>query len=147
MPYLAADQALTGRLLIGSIPRAPVSCQVRTRLFAKAPRDMEDIVKRLLFFALATLLLVPSAFGYDSGERFSFLGPGKWAQGRENWGIPVPPAAYPRGYAYNPGYSYGYSPDAYGYGGDVDYCMRRFRSYDPRSGTYLGFDGLRHPCR
>ena len=46
-----------------------------------------------------------------------------------------------------PGYSYGYSPDAYGYAGDVDYCMRRFRSYDPRSGTYLGFDGLRHPCR
>jgi hypothetical protein len=30
---------------------------------------MEDIVKRLLFFALATLLLVPSAFGYDAGER------------------------------------------------------------------------------
>ena len=26
------------------------------------------------------------------------------------------------------------------------YCMRRFRSYDPVSGTYLGFDGLRHPC-
>ena len=47
---------------------------------------MEDIVKRLLFFALATLLLVPSAFGYDSGERFNFLGPGKWASGRpENW--------------------------------------------------------------
>ena len=28
----------------------------------------------------------------------------------------------------------------------VDYCMRRFRSYDPGSGTYLGYDGLRHPC-
>lgn len=28
----------------------------------------------------------------------------------------------------------------------VAYCMRRFRSYDPRSGTYLGYDGLRHPC-
>ncbi len=26
-------------------------------------------------------------------------------------------------------------------------CKQRFRSYDPRSGTYLGFDGLRHPCR
>jgi hypothetical protein len=25
-------------------------------------------------------------------------------------------------------------------------CKQRFRSYDPRSGTYLGFDGLRHPC-
>ncbi|MGB8185593.1 MAG: BA14K family protein [Pseudolabrys sp.] len=24
--------------------------------------------------------------------------------------------------------------------------MQRFRSYDPNSGTYLGFDGLRHPC-
>jgi hypothetical protein len=28
----------------------------------------------------------------------------------------------------------------------VAYCARRFRSYDPRSGTYLGRDGYRHPC-
>lgn len=28
----------------------------------------------------------------------------------------------------------------------VAYCMRRFRSYDPASGTYLGYDGYRHPC-
>lgn len=28
----------------------------------------------------------------------------------------------------------------------VAYCMQRFRSYDPRTGTYLGYDGLRHPC-
>ena len=48
-------------------------------------------MKRLLFFALATLLLVPSAFGYDSGERFNFLGPGKWAQGRENLDISPQP--------------------------------------------------------
>jgi hypothetical protein len=34
-----------------------------------------------------------------------------------------------------------------GYGGDaVAYCRQRFRSYDPASGTYLGYDGLRHPC-
>jgi hypothetical protein len=25
-------------------------------------------------------------------------------------------------------------------------CEARFRSYDPASGTYLGFDGMRHPC-
>ncbi|WP_018261242.1 BA14K family protein [Methylobacterium sp. WSM2598] len=25
-------------------------------------------------------------------------------------------------------------------------CARRFRSYDPASGTYLGHDGVRHPC-
>jgi len=27
-----------------------------------------------------------------------------------------------------------------------DYCARRFRSYDPGSGTYLGNDGYRHRC-
>ena len=26
-------------------------------------------------------------------------------------------------------------------------CPARFRSYDPVSGTYLGFDGKRHQCR
>ena len=26
------------------------------------------------------------------------------------------------------------------------YCIERFRSYDPDSGTYLGYDGYRHPC-
>lgn len=28
----------------------------------------------------------------------------------------------------------------------VAYCSQRFRSYDPASGTYLGYDGRRHPC-
>jgi hypothetical protein len=28
----------------------------------------------------------------------------------------------------------------------VAYCSQRFRSYDPASGTYLGYDGYRHPC-
>jgi hypothetical protein len=30
--------------------------------------------------------------------------------------------------------------------GDASYCAQRYRSYDPASGTYLGYDGLRHPC-
>jgi hypothetical protein len=29
---------------------------------------------------------------------------------------------------------------------EVTYCMQTYRSYDPASGTYLGFDGLQHPC-
>jgi hypothetical protein len=29
---------------------------------------------------------------------------------------------------------------------DVAYCAQTYRSYDPASGTYLGYDGLRHPC-
>ena len=41
---------------------------------------------------------------------------------------------------------YGY-PGYYGYSGNsVGYCMSRFKSYDPNSGTYLGYDGYRHPC-
>ncbi len=58
---------------------------------------------------------------------------------------------------YGPGYGYGYGGPAYypapapvvvapGYGGDAEaYCMRRYRSYDPASGTYLNNDGNRYP--
>ena len=52
--------------------------------------------------------------------------------------------AAPYYYGTGPYYDYGYAY-APGYGG-ADYCVRRFRSYDPRSGTYLGYDGYRHPC-
>ena len=43
-------------------------------------------------------------------------------------------------YYYGPYYGPGYGGNA------VSYCMQRFRSYDPGSGTYLGYDGYRHPC-
>ena len=53
-------------------------------------------------------------------------------------------------YSYDYGY-YHYPP--YGYYGPypnrdqaIAYCMQRFRSYDPFSMTYLGYDGYRHPC-
>lgn len=59
----------------------------------------------------------------------------------------------PYGYydSYGPGY---YDDDYYDApavtvapGGDsVAYCRSRFKSYDVRTGTYLGYDGLRHPC-
>lgn len=31
-------------------------------------------------------------------------------------------------------------------GDGADYCAQRYKSYDQASGTYLGFDGQRHPC-
>jgi hypothetical protein len=40
----------------------------------------------------------------------------------------------------------GYYAQSYARGGGVDYCIRRYRSYDQRSGTFLGNDGRRHPC-
>jgi hypothetical protein len=54
--------------------------------------------------------------------------------------------------AYGPAPSYGPAPAYYGGpapgpGGDAAaYCAHRFHSYDPRTGTYLGTDGGRHPC-
>jgi hypothetical protein len=50
----------------------------------------------------------------------------------------------PGPYYYGP--VYGPGPYYYGPGDPVAYCMSRFRSYDPVSGTYMGYDGLRHPC-
>ena len=28
----------------------------------------------------------------------------------------------------------------------INYCLQRYRSYDPNSMTYLGNDGMRRPC-
>jgi hypothetical protein len=48
-------------------------------------------------------------------------------------------AAYPGYVVSTPGY-------AVSSVADPNYCAQRYRSWDPASGTYLGFDGLRHPC-
>lgn len=80
---------------------------------------------------------------------------------------------YPvRRYGYGPGYRRGYYGRGYGgtaagvgiglaagaiIGGAIAassaqaqqnaaYCAQRYRSYDPRSGTYLNRDGNRYPC-
>ena len=88
---------------------------------------------------------------------------GGWHQG--GW---RPGAAFAAGaalggsYAYDAGPSYYYDdtysdyPDYYYDGSvtvapgpvgvDASYCAQRYRSYDPASGTYLGYDGQRYPC-
>jgi hypothetical protein len=67
-------------------------------------------------------------------------------------GIAIPGEPYYYGPAYNPPY-YGppcgptvYCPPTPLPGNPVGYCARRFKSYDPASGTYLGRDGRRHSC-
>src|SRR5271166_2678908 len=56
-----------------------------------------------------------------------------------------PAATYP---VYSdPGYGYSYAaPVVYNNGDSVAYCEQTYRTYDPASGTYLGYDGFRHPC-
>jgi hypothetical protein len=98
--------------------------------------------------------------GYRGGGGGGFI-PGAVAGAVVGGAIAAGAGGY--GY-YGPGYDQGY------YGGDqysdqyyddsgamaaapapagddgVNYCMQRFRSYDPQSGTYMGNDGYRHPC-
>lgn len=65
------------------------------------------------------------------------------------------PYYYGSGYpGYYGGYGYGgpvvvdegYADDSVVEGNDVASCSQRFKSYNPATGTYLGYDGLRHPC-
>ena len=98
-------------------------------------------------------------------ETVRWRGGGRGGWGGRGWGYGGFAAGAIIGGAFASPYYYGYGPRPYydGYapyyappppppaymaedGGDVSYCMRRFKSYDPRSGTYLGFDGNRHPC-
>jgi hypothetical protein len=63
---------------------------------------------------------------------------------------------YGYGGYYDPNYSDGYVSSDPGYDGssdsvvssdaDASYCAQNYSSYDPASGTYLGNDGLVHPC-
>jgi hypothetical protein len=80
-----------------------------------------------------------------------------WGIGLGVLGLGVAAGAYPYyGGGYGPYYPGPYYPAPAYYGGPgyagppngdaVGYCMQQFRSYDPRSGTYLGYDGYRHPC-
>jgi hypothetical protein len=75
-------------------------------------------------------------YGYGDGYGYGYApAPGYAAPGYAAPGYAAPGYAAP-GYA-GPGYA----------GGDaVAYCSQRFRSYDPASGTYLGYDNQRHPC-
>ncbi len=51
---------------------------------------------------------------------------------------------YGGAYYANPGY---YVEPYEGGGGDaVEYCMQRYRSYNPNTGTFMGNDGRPHPC-
>jgi BA14K-like protein len=36
--------------------------------------------------------------------------------------------------------------DSYAMAQGDSYCAQRYRSYDPASGTFMGYDGQRHPC-
>ena len=68
-----------------------------------------------------------------------------WYGGAPAYGIPLTLGLGAYNYGYNGYYNNGY----YGYGGDnahIQWCLARYRSYDPASDTYMGYDGYRHRC-
>jgi hypothetical protein len=73
---------------------------------------------------------------------------GNWGAGVAGFaaGALIGSALAPRPYYGGPAYYYGEPSYAYAPDDAEGYCEQRFRSYDPRSGTYLGYDGRRHPC-
>ena len=93
-------------------------------------------------------------FGGGGGYRRGFI-PGAVAGAVVGGAIATAPYGYGGPGYYAPGYYddqyYDDGPvvvaPAQGGGDDaVAYCMQTYRSYDPRSGTYMGNDGYRHPC-
>jgi hypothetical protein len=47
---------------------------------------------------------------------------------------------------YDDGYYYDYGPRYYGGDGGFARCEATFKTFDPDSGTYMGYDGRRHRC-
>lgn len=117
----------------------------------------------LAMTAVAAALVVSApAFAQHHGGHWGHHG-GYWGHG--GWGgaaiggfaagALLGSALAAPGYYYGPSYYYDdpgyyYVPDAEVYAGPdqgaASYCAQRYRSYDPASGTYLGYDGARHPC-
>ena len=86
--------------------------------------------------------------GYGVGAGVAALATGALIGGAiasQNQGYYYGAQNYP-GYS-DPGYVYSNpGPVAYNNGNSVAYCEQTFRSYDPASGSYLGYDGFRHAC-
>jgi hypothetical protein len=104
--------------------------------------------------------------GFDHGGGRHGWGHHGWGGGHRGYAFGGYPGwGYGGGY-YDPGYAYGYGYDGLGLGftaaliggalaasaapydsgRTVAYCESRFKSYNRATGTYLGYDGLRHSC-
>ena len=126
------------------------------------------MTKSRLAIITATLLacsIVAPALAQDYGNRTPRFGytSGWYYDGRDdNRDFPTN-GVFPGDFAADPGYAWigaaglfgsnpWHSATPYPSQGliasapDQAYCHHRYRSYDPSSGTYLGRDGVRHPC-
>src|ERR1700722_12853833 len=92
--------------------------------------------------AVAAGALIGGAIATQN-QRYYYLQEGGYYY-PQNGGYYFPAQAY-SGYS-DPGYAYSDAAPLYNNGDSVAYCEQTYRSYDPASGSYLGYDGYRHAC-
>jgi hypothetical protein len=90
--------------------------------------------------AATSPLWAPGYYGYAPG--YYNYAPGYYGDSSSGYYDNAP--SY---YDYAPGYAIGPSVAPLAPAGDsAGWCQARFRSYDPATGMYTGYDGMRHPC-
>ena len=130
-----AALALTGCAVLASV--GPASAQYRPGWgwgpgWGYGPGAMAAGVIGGTIAAATSPLWAPGYYDYEPGYAYG------------------PAYDAPRYYDYSPGYSYAPpgtvvvqgGPDS----GTVASCQARFRSYNPSTGMYMGYDGEQHPC-
>jgi hypothetical protein len=96
---------------------------------------------------LLALLLVSTpalAQHWDWGSFGGAIAGGAIGSGVTNW--MMRPRAPPQRYQAPPPPPQQYVPEGPPTAEQIAYCARQFRSYDARTGTYMGYDGYPHRC-
>jgi hypothetical protein len=126
-----------------SVQRTTVYRTIEPRGRGRAPIVRERVVTERFAPAPVTRQRV-IAPADDTGYAYSGRGYAYPADAAYSYAY-VPPAAngsYVSTQSPGPQYVYEVDDD----NRDIANCERRFRSYDPASRTFLGYDGLRHSC-
>lgn len=134
-----AALAVAAALIAGTV--APATAQIARPQGAQLSVPSDDLVTQVRWrgrrgggAAIGAGIVAGALLGAGIAASRPYYGPGPYYYGPAYYGPPV---------------VYGPPRAVYGapvYDDAVAYCMRRFKSYDPASGTYLGYDGYRHPC-
>jgi BA14K-like protein len=143
-----------------SIAKLMVAAIVAVPLYANVSSAAPISATALTNAAPSNVEQIRWAGGWGGGRGWGWRG-GGWGGRGWGWGaggfaagaiIGGAIASAPYYYGGGPYYGGYYAAPGYyaesGDGGDdgVAYCMQRYRTYDPNSGTFMGNDGRRHPC-
>jgi hypothetical protein len=92
-----------------------------------APANQGEVtmLRKITLALVAAATVGAAALAPTSASAWWFDGPGVYHHDWFDWGYR---------------YSYVNAADT------IAYCARKYRSYDPASGTFLGNDGMRHYC-